>query len=59
MDKELPDVLQALVIFVMAGFTHLGIFSARTCHKSPTTSLEQRFYKPPNLNTLPIKKSLI
>lgn len=26
MDKKLPDVLQALVIFVMAGCTHLGIF---------------------------------
>lgn len=27
--RELPDVLQALVIFVMPVFTHLGIFCAR------------------------------
>lgn len=56
MDKELPDVLQALVIFVMAGCTHLGVFSARTRHKSPTTSMNNGFTITSNLNTLPVKK---
>lgn len=56
MDKELPDVLQALVIFVMAGCTHLGVFSARTRHKSSTTSMNKGFTITSNLNTLPVKK---
>lgn len=46
---QLPDVLQALVIFVMEGFTHLGFFSARTRHKSPTTSLNKSFTTAPKL----------
>lgn len=56
MDKGLPDVLQALVIFVMAGFTHLGLFCARTRHKSATTSLNKSFTTIPKLNTLSVKE---